>query len=40
MYYDEKFENGQWWHRTIPDGEWFPGRREPEIGSAARITTV
>ena len=32
MYYEEKFENGQWWHRTIPDGEWFPGRWEQHSG--------
>lgn len=22
MYYEEKFENGKWWYRTTPDGEW------------------
>lgn len=24
MFYEEKLENGQWWYRTKPEGDWYP----------------
>lgn len=34
MHYEEKFENGQWYRRGTPNGEWEPFDKDKEILAA------
>lgn len=34
MYYEEKYENGRWYRRGTPNGDWEPFDKDKEILAA------